>query len=349
MKKRIAVIGCGSTGMATAAWLTSRNIAVTLCDTEKQAEDFDAIRQIGGICLEGALSGEKPFPPRELTNDFTRAVSGADVILVCVSARRQEEILARMEGRLSNGQLVLLIPGNMGSVHFKRRLRELGKQDVTVAELCGNLWACRRTGPGRVLVALPASAKYVAAYPAGDTAAAIRSLEGILEVLPAVNIIEATLNSPNIISHVAGSLLNAVQIERQGEEFALFLDGLGESYITCTNRVEWERNKLLERMGLRILGEPCEKLHRILMGETIPQALVYFKALKGPSSFSHRYVTEDATCGLALMVSLAMLYGTPVSFTRSCLVLAGEINRTDYLQTGRTAENLDIYEMLTGR
>lgn len=346
MGEKITVVGCGSTGMATAAWLTGRGCAVTLCDTPQQAEDFAAIRRQGGIYLEGAPAGENPFLPAVLTNNFEEAVLGAAVVLVCVSAQRHPEIAAALAPCLARGQAVLLVPGNMGAVLFRHRLEEQKKGGVAVAEMCGNLWACRRTGPGRVLVALPFSPRYVAAYPAGDTAAVLSALEGILEAKAAANIIETTLNSPNIISHVAGSILNAVQIERKREEFALFMDGLSESYITCTNRVEQERNALLSRMGLRVLSEPCEGLHRALMGGT-PPGLAHFKGLKGPSSFSHRYVAEDAACGLALLVSLAERFATPCLFTKSCLVIAGAINQTDYIQTGRTVENLGIHEMLS--
>lgn len=346
MNERIAVIGCGSTGMATAAWLTDRGFEVILCDTPGQAEDFADIRRQGGIFMEGALCDEDPFLPYAMTNDFGEAVSGAGVVLVCVSAGRHPEVFELMAPHAYDGQLLLLVPGNMGSVLLKRKLQELGKHDVTVAEMSGNLWACRRTAPGRVLVAMPPSAKYIAACPSEDTRTAILALDGILEVLPATNIIETTLNSPNIISHVAGSILNAVGIEKKGEDFALFMDGLSESYITCTNKVEAERNELFEQMGLQVHGEPCEGLHRTLMKDDIPPGLVYFKALKGPSSLNHRYVTEDASCGLALLVSLARLYGSPARFSESCLTIAGEINGTDYIQTGRTIENLDIHTML---
>lgn len=328
--------------MATAAWLTSLGHAVTLCDTPEQAEDFDAIKAQGGILLDGALADSKPHMPARLTTDFAGAADGADVILICVSAQRQLEILPLLAPHTNDGQLILLIPGNMGSVYYRRELDALGKRDVVVAEMCGNLWACRRAAPGHTLVAMPAGAKFIAAYPDTDTSKATAALEGVLEVKPAANIIEVTLNSPNIITHVAGTILNAVQIEKKGDDFALFMDGLSESYITCTNRVEAERNGLLDKMGLHVLGDPCEGLHRTLMKDEVPPALAYFKKLEGPSSFSHRYVAEDAACGLALMVSLAHLFDVPAPFTESCLLIAGVINGTDYLQTGRTAQNLEL-------
>ena len=346
MQEKLTVIGCGSTGMATAAWLTKRGFSVTLCDTESQSEDFEIIKKQNGIFLEGALYEETPFLPERLTVDFNEAVSGAAVLLICVSARRQPEVLELAAPYIKEGQTLLLIPGNMGSVYFKRKLRELNKGKTVVAEMCGNIWACRRTAPGKVLVALPPSAKHIAAYPSGDTQAALASLAGIIEVEASINIIETTLNSPNVVSHVAGTILNAVQIERKKEEFALFEDGLSESFITCTNKLEAERNEVLGRMKLRVLGEPCEKLHRLLMTDPVPAGLEYFKSLKGPSGMDHRYVAEDAACGLALLASLARLFGSRAEFAESCLIAAGVINRTDYLCTGRTVEELGIQDLL---
>ena len=53
MGKKITILGAGSAGMTTAAWLEMDGWEVTLWDTPDQAGDFEAIRRQGGIILRG--------------------------------------------------------------------------------------------------------------------------------------------------------------------------------------------------------------------------------------------------------------------------------------------------------
>jgi opine dehydrogenase len=306
MKKKITVIGCGSTGMATAAYLSTKGFAVTLCDTPEQSnEDFSAINDVGGIYIEGAVSYNQPIPVSSITNNFKDSVSDAEILLLCISTKRHKEISEKILPHLRTGQLVLFIPGNMGSVYLRREINKRNVKGLIIAEMSGNLWACRRISPGRVLVALPFSPKKIAALPGEDTDDAISFISDVVEVEKGANIIETTLNSPNIITHVGGSILNAVQIEKQGDDFALFRDGLSDVFISCMKGLEDERNQILKHLGLQTYDPPGEGLYKSLMSSCPPPRLEVFKNLKGPSSLSHRYVSEDADCGVAMLVSLS--------------------------------------------
>lgn len=74
MDRKLAVIGSGATGCATAAYLTMNGWEVTLCDTEEQAGDFPAICSQSGICLEGAVKSDNPQMPCCITTDFERTL-----------------------------------------------------------------------------------------------------------------------------------------------------------------------------------------------------------------------------------------------------------------------------------
>ena len=78
------------------------------------------------------------------------------------------------------------------------------------------------------------------------------------------------------------------------------------------------------------------------MDRTSRPELDYFRALDGPSDFSHRYVSEDAACGMAMLVSLGKEYQIPVPFLEALLVITQAINGEDYLVSGRTLENLGL-------
>lgn len=347
MKKKIklTILGAGSTGMATAAYFSIGGCDVTLCDEAEQSADFDVIRRQGGILLRGASGRTGCAMPARLTCDFQEALEDADRILVCTSAARHKQIADRIAPLARPGQIFLLSPGNFGSFLFRQALQEQGKQETVVAELCGNLWACRRTAPAEVLIAMPMKEGVVSALPAKNTARVIAAFRDILPLREGKNVLEVSMNSPNVISHVAGAVMNATQIERAGEQFAFFRDGLGESVIQSFVGLEQERNAVMEKLGLSVYGASSETLMRTLMQPDCPKALRYFKTLDGPSGFSHRYVSEDASCGVAMIVSLGREYHIPTPLTEAFLAIAQWINHTDYVQNGCSLKNIGLSDL----
>ena len=343
MNQRITVLGAGSSGMATAAWLTRQGWQVTLWDTPGQSADFSPIQQQGGIQIQGGAGYNGLFMPYRLTTDLEEALADTEQIIVCTSAARHPEIAELCAPLAREGQAFLLAPGNFGSFILRAALNKLGKTGVVTAETCGGLWACRRTGPGQVFVASPLKDTIkAAALPAGDNDRLTRQFEGILPLAAGTNVLEVSLNSPNVITHVGGTALNAGAVDRKGDSFAFFLDGLSESVIRCFNRLEEERNGLLERLELQVYNPSSDGFMRTLMDYGSHRELDAFRSLDGPSSFAHRYVSEDAACGVAMLVSLGRQYQVPMPLTEAFLTVVQTINGTDYLATGRTLERLDI-------
>ncbi len=341
----ITVIGCGATGLATAAWYTLQGFQVVLCDTEEQFTDISLLEKQGGILVEGAFGGEKPIKVYRMTTDIAAAAKDVKQVIVCTSAKRQEEVSQIIAPVLRAGQAVLFSPGNMGSVYLRSLLKKVCKEEKNIisAELSGNLWACRMKRQGCVVVALPMSPQRVAAYPKKDVQKAVECFGNLFHAEPAENIAEAVLNSPNIITHLAGTLLNVAEIERKKESYALFEHGLSDTVIATFRLLEQERDTVLAAYGLQLYKkESSEVLMRKLMGEDTPEALRVFKSLDGPSSMQHRYIVEDASCGTALLVSMAREMGVLVPVTESLLTLASTINQTDYFKCGRTLYSMNL-------
>ena len=350
--KKMTILGAGSSGMATAAYFTLNGCSVTLCDTVEQAIDFEIIRKQNGIILRGGSGKTGCVLPEKMTNDFAEALEGADRIVICTSAGRHKEIAGIIAPLAKSGQIFLLSPGNFGAFLLRKELDRLGKQDVIVAELCGNFWACRRTAPGEVLIAMPLKEGTIAALPAKDTQRVIDSFREIMALKAGKNVLEVSLNSPNVISHVAGAVLNATQVERKAEAFAFFQDGLSETVIQTFIQLEAERAAVMKKLGLSVYAASSEGLMRKLMDPECPPALHHFRGLDGPSSFAHRYVSEDAACGVAMIVSIGRAYGVPTPLTGAYLTIAESINQEDYLRNGRTLEafgldGLTAEELLT--
>ena len=342
--KRITVIGGGSNGLATAAYFSLQGHTVTLCDTAEQMTERAAIEARGGLMMKGAF-GEKESPVAIacITDDFAAAMSGAEAVIICVSVPRHEEIAHLVCPHLKEGQTVICNPGNMASVRFSRLYPQLLEtKDLVMAEVSGCLWACRITGAGEVTVALPLKAKKVAGYPTETTEAAVSRVCELFEAVPAKNVVEAALNSPNVITHLAGTIYNVAQVEKMGEDFAFFTHGMSDTVVRTFCALEKERNAILRAAGLAVYEESSEGFMRTLMNPDIAPQFNTFRALKGPSSMAHRYMAEDALCGVPLLVSLAESVGAAAELTKSFLTTASCINGRDYYKEGYTLDNLGL-------
>ncbi|MDR1944062.1 MAG: NAD/NADP octopine/nopaline dehydrogenase family protein, partial [Synergistaceae bacterium] len=67
-----------------------------------------------------------------------------------------------------------------------------------------------------------------------------------------------------------------------------------------------------------------------------------FRSLLGPDSLQHRYISEDASSGVALLVSLARKAKVETPLTQAVLTLFSIINGIDYYAEGRTLENFGL-------
>lgn len=62
----------------------------------------------------------------------------------------------------------------------------------------------------------------------------------------------------------------------------------------------------------------------------------------GPFTIQNRYVTEDVPVGCHVYHELGKKFGVPTPIIDSMIVLGGVMNKTDYMATGLTLEELGI-------
>jgi len=332
--KRIAVLGAGGTGHAIAADLTLAGFEISLYEEPRFKESIDPILKRGGIEIKGAV--RQGFAKiSKVTTNIEEALRGSEIILVAVTAWRHESIAELCAPHLKDGQTIVIGPGNAGSLVFAKKLKKKEiKREVVIAEMHRNFYPCRRTGPAEVTVALAGGARYIAAFPAKDTSKVIDCLKGIYDALPGTNVLEVALDNPNIMSHVAGSLLNTGAIEKSGGDFYLYKGYMTPSILRCIEAVYREKMALFEVLGYTSHSSPD--------GSKKAHASPEFQNLIGPTSMQHRYITEDAATGQALMVSLGEMLNVPTPVTKALVTLASVVNQTNYLKEGRTVQKLGI-------
>lgn len=329
-KGRLTILGSGATGLAAAYHFTALGVRVYLCDTEERAPVLEEVRSAGGIRLCGVCKDGGPLLPADLDHNFAAAMAHSNRVLVCAAANRQRLMAERCAPYVTPEHSFLLSPGNFGALE----LRAVLGAEVQLGELSDNLWPCRMAGPARILLGLPLGSKRVSAFPSADTPALMERWGDLLQLQAGANVIETALNSPNVISHVAGAVLNAAAVEQKRDDFAFFRDGLSPAVLRVLQAVELERNHILTWLGLRPYQETMPLLNALLEGT--PPGFEVFRELDGPMQMEHRYITEDARCGVSLLLSIAREYNLSVPVTAAAMTLAECINGTAYLSQGRT-------------
>lgn len=335
---KIAVLGAGGTGHAIAADLTLAGFPVSLYELPQFKENLEAALQRGGIEIADA-AGQRFAKVSEVSTEIRKALEGAEIVLVAVVATRHEQIAEVCAPYLEDGQTIVIGPDNGGSLVFANILKRRGiKADISVAGMGSNYYICRLIGPAKVLVGLSRRPKRLAAFPATDTAKVLNKLSqlaGIYDFIAGTNVLEVALSSPNTVVHLAGSLLNTGAVENAGGQYYLYKQGMTSSVLRCIDAVAQEKAALFNALGYTVGASRATK-----QGENYQSEL--FQGLAGPTSMQHRYITEDASTGQCLMVSLADMINVPTPVAKALLTLASVINQTDYLKEGRTVEKLGI-------
>ena len=148
--KKIAVLSAGNGGQALAADLALRGHDVALYDLPQFAPVIEAIRHRGNtIELQNKITGTATI--RLVTTDIAEALDGAEVVYFTAPSYGQKAFFDLAVPALSDGQVIVLMPGNYGTLALKAALREAGK-DVLVAETDNLPYACAATEPGVVNV-----------------------------------------------------------------------------------------------------------------------------------------------------------------------------------------------------
>jgi opine dehydrogenase len=268
---------------------------------------------------------------------MAEAVEGAEVVLIAALASRHAEIAAELAPLLKPGQTVLFSAGNCGSIILKKTPGL--HPEVVVGEMSGNVLPCRIVGRARVFAAFPYRTKNMAAFPAVDNERLLAAVAGVYDGAALSNVLEAALNSPNVVVHLAGSILNTCGIDRH-PDFRLYTDGLSEHVLKVVEAVEAEKIKVMEAMGYKIVRH-APFMRQLAQYGQFPE-FDGFRSVSGPSAMDHRYITEDAAFGQSLLRSLAGALKIDLPVSLALMTLAGTINGRDYFATGLTLEKLGL-------
>ena len=248
--KKIAVLSAGNGGQALAADLALCGHDVALYDLPQFAPVIEAIRRRGNtIELQNKITGTAKI--RLVTTDIAEALDGAEVVYFTAPSYGQKAFFDLAVPALSDGQVIVLMPGNYGTLALKAALREAGK-DVLVAETDNLPYACAATEPGVVNVRGVKKAVTLAAFPAGDYAAVEAAVDGAFCTgwRKGENVLATSMSGVNMVVHCAPMLANAGRIESEGGHFEFYYAGMTPAVCRLIEATDRERLAVARAYGL---------------------------------------------------------------------------------------------------
>lgn len=349
MSATISVLGAGNGGQTLSAHLAMQGFTVKLGEHPNFRKNIDAINKKGGIELTGALSG---FGRLKLAStEIEKVIEGAEFILIAAPSFAQEPFVELALPHLIEDQIIVLIPGNFGSLEMTAKVRKQRElKGLVFAETNSLPYACRQSEPGKIDVWGVKSSLSVAVLPAQDTQAIATKMREFFPISlnAARNVLEIALSNPNMIVHCPTMILNAGRIESEKGQFRFYSDGMTESVCKVMEKMDQERMRVGSFFDLE-LESTADWLRRVygLSGDSLYELLSTSPVYGGhgydaPSSMQHRYITEDIPSLLVPVVSFGELTGVDTPVTDCIISLASVINAIDYKSKGRNLERLGL-------
>lgn len=349
---KIAVVGAGNSGCAHAFKLAERGHTVHLIKTSRAVHDagFDAIAAAGGIEAIDTTNGSRQSFARLalVTRDIPAGIEGTDAVLVLTQSLQHRDLAPVIAPCFRSGQLVLLVPGNMGSELFARYVRE---PDVVFAEAESTPYDARIVGPGRVEILFRNVRNAVAFREKRHEIhlPKVDELFGCHKYLR-TNLVEAAMHNPNMVVHTVGTVMSASRIEYARGEFWMYREAFSPSVWNLVRELDAEKNAVIGAYG----GVPMSYLDACRWRNeedltcdslTVFKKYAAFGGPKGPASLDTRFIHEDVPMGLCLLERLAAHKRLQTPVASALVTLASALTRTDYRAQAYTIEELGLETM----
>lgn len=342
---KIAIVGAGNSGCALAADYASRGHEVTLIKTSNAMHDdnFNYLSQNGGLMVLDEFGEKKSGVISKVTREIA-AVSGNDIVIVCVQTVYHKPLMDRLVPHLEAGQILLINPGYLSTAYV---LSICPEPKFIIAETESTFIDGRISEPGRFRVGFRNVRNPIGVYPASRTAEAKEKLNKIGTPFTYLKtVVEAALHNPNMIVHTVGAVMSIPRIEATNGEYCMYHEVFTPSVWSILEALDKEKMEVLSRLGCEKLSyvEAC-KLRNSLDEKRDAKAVFFDYAAmptraKGPVTVNSRYITEDVSQGLVLLESIAKSLDIPCPITTSLIEIASAALGYSLREKGRSIDAL---------
>jgi len=340
---KIAVLGSGNGGMATAADMTLAGHEVRLFEFPQFKQNLHPILEKGGIELGGV--GRNGFAKLAMvTTKIAEAIEGLELIVAVMPAYGHKPLAQLLAPHLKNGQILVLSPGStLGSLEFMKALKEAkATPQIKIADVHTLPYAARGE-KGEVRILLEVKKLWLSAFPASDTPEVLAVFKQLYPLVEAGrNVLDVGLNNGNPIAHPCAALLNAGRVEYSKGEFYLYKEGITPHVANVIQAMDNERLALCKAMGYPAIPT-IERMY--LMGYGITRTSLYEAfttspvfcgefPIKGPKDVRDRYYVEDTAYGLVTWSSLGRTIGVSTPTMDAVIRLISALHKKDYFAEG---------------
>jgi opine dehydrogenase len=340
------VLGGGNTAFAVAANLTLAGHAVTLCEIPSFRHTVEPILPARRIALDG-VAGRGTATLEFVTTDFAAALAKNELALLIVPAYAHRPFAEACAAHLRPGQVVVLMPGTLGSLEFARIVRERKGADVVIAETDTAPYVCRKVAPAAAHIWGVVNALGLGVFPARQSERARALLEAFF---PGVHLyphaVACGLAAMNPVVHPAGVLLNAGRIEYARGDFYFYEEGVTPAVCRLIYAVDRERRSVAQALDLDLLPVD-DAFHAAGFGPrgdlwaTINGSRMLTQ-LKAPGALETRWLTEDVPYGVAAWALLGEQLGVATPTLLSVVQLTSAATGIDFWKAARTPRDLGI-------
>lgn len=344
---KFTIIGCGNSGLIHAAKLYEKGFEVALLKTSStNGRFFDIMNEQGGFkALDDTIQGNGHsffVKPAHITRDVKEAVRFADIIMVTTTTLQHEFVAELIAPYVRDGQTIILVPGYMGSLIFKKYINK----DVTYSEWETTAYNGRIVNNEYVRISFYNPRNAISVLPISRTQQVLDVLSQCFDNTQYTrkHILESAFHNPNMIVHPIGILFSASRIEYSNGEFWMYREAFTPSVVNVIKAFDVQKNKVLQAFD-------CEPLDYFEAAKWRNEedlnidAMAVFRSFadssnKGPSFINHRYLLEDVPMGLGLYVSVAKLVGVDTSIQEGIMSLASALLNKDLKSCARTIHYL---------
>ena len=344
---KFTIIGCGNSGLIHAAKLCENGHEVALLKTSNtNGRFFDIIQEEKGFKVKDDTiqgNGHSFFvKPCLITRNVKEAVHFADIIMVTTTTLQHAFVAELISPYVRDGQTIILIPGYMGSLIFKKFI----DKDITYSEWETTAYNGRIVNNEYVRISFYNPRTAISVLPVSRTQSVLDLLSKCFENTKYArkHILESAFHNPNMIVHPIGILFSASRIEYSNGEFWMYREAFTPSVVNVIKAFDVQKNKVLQAFGCEPLDyfEAAKWRHE---EDLSIDAMAVFRSFadssnKGPSIINHRYLLEDVPMGLGLYISVAKLVGVDTSIQEGIVSLASALLNKDLKSQARTIQYL---------
>lgn len=342
---RIAVIGAGNGGQATAGYLAMMGHSIYLYDNDK--EKIDNLALMGSITLSGAIQGSGSV--EYLSNKMANEISTVEIIIVSTVATAHRAVAESLAPYIRSGQIIILTPGRTcGTLLFKSVLDSCGcKSNYYLAETQTLVFACRARGCGNVNIIGVKDAVMMASLPAINTDRVLEILKPLFpQLVKADSVLQIGLENIGAVLHPSISLFNAATMERHNDFW--FYRDLTSQVAQFIEQFDAERLLVGRAYGIKLISlfDWIKYAYHDTEGDTLLERIrnnpAYYD-IKAPGTIFARQLTEDIPTGVLPILELGRAASLPMPLFESMMkIIEALLGQDRYNGNSRTLKSLGL-------